>query len=180
MSEAAPVSTPTPTSTPTPNPTPAATVASQEWRVRPAGHSDVEAVAVAVRELLRELGGAPPELQAMQAAARTLIGSAEAGVVLVAQADEGVVGVLGASWQMAIHVPGCYALIQDLWVERAWRGRAVGAGLLAALFELARAKEFARVEVGLPGESFARFAATEAFYLANGFTANGPRLRRLL
>jgi len=151
-----------------------------EWRVRPAGHSDVEAVAVAVRELLLELGGAPPELQAMQAATRTLIGSPEAGAVLVAQAGEGVVGVLGASWQMAIHVPGPYALIQDLWVERAWRGRAVGAGLLEALFELARAEELARVEVGLPRESFARFAATEAFYLGNGFTANGPRLRRLL
>jgi len=151
-----------------------------EWRVRPAGHSDVEAVAVAVRELLLELGGAPPELQAMQAATRTLIGSPEAGAVLVAQAGEGVVGVLGASWQMAIHVPGPYALIQDLWVERAWRGRAVGAGLLEALFELARSEELARVEVGLPRESFARFAATEAFYLGNGFTANGPRLRRLL
>jgi hypothetical protein len=34
--------------------------------------------------------------------------------------------------------------------------------------------------VGLPLESFSHFEATEAFYLTNGFTPNGPRMRRLL
>lgn len=180
MSEAAPVGS----QTPLPTTTPAATAVSQEWRVRPAGHGDVEAVAVAVRELLLELAGTPPGIlpgvPAMQAAVRALIDRPSAGVVLVAQADEGLVGVLGASWQMAIHVPGPYALIQDLWVDPAWRGRAVGAALLDGLFELARAKQFARVEVGLPRESFAGFAGTEAFYLGNGFAPNGPRMRRVL
>jgi len=157
-------------------------VVGQQWQVRAAGHEDAQAVAVAVRELLLELGGTPPALPAMRVAVATLIDSPWAGAVLVAQApaQQGLVGVLGASWQMAIHVPGSYALIQDLWVDPAWRGRAVGAGLLAALFELARGKYFERVEVGLPRESFARFAATEAFYLGNGFEPNGPRMRRRL
>jgi GNAT superfamily N-acetyltransferase len=154
--------------------------AGQQWRVRPAGHGDVEAVAVAVRELLAELDGTPAALPAMEAAVRALIDNPWAGAVLVAESDDGLVGVLGASWQVAIHVPGYYALIQDLWVDPASRGRNVGRGLLAALFELARSKHFERVEVGLPRESFARFAATEAFYLGEGFTPNGPRMRRLL
>jgi GNAT superfamily N-acetyltransferase len=153
---------------------------SREWWVRPAGHGDVHAVAVAVRELLLELDGTPPSMPAMQAAARALIDSPTAGAVLVAQADAGLVGVLAASWQTAIHVPGTYALIQDLWVHPGWRGRAIGGELLAELFELARAKRVERVEVGLPRESFTRFAATEAFYLANGFAPNGPRMRRSL
>jgi GNAT superfamily N-acetyltransferase len=155
-------------------------VPARSWEVRPAGHDDVEAVAGAVCELLLELGGTPPAMQAMQATVRTLIDSPWAGAVLVAQADGELVGVLGASWQTAIHVPGMYALIQDLWVHRAWRGRAIGGGLLAALFELARDRHFERVEVGLPRESFARFAATEAFYLGHDFTPNGPRMRRVL
>jgi GNAT superfamily N-acetyltransferase len=154
--------------------------AGQQWRVRPAGHGDIEAVAVAVRELLAELDGTPAALPAMEAAVRALIDNPWAGAVLVAESDDGLVGVLGASWQVAIHVPGYYALIQDLWVDPASRGRNVGRGLLAALFELARSKHFERVEVGLPRESFARFAATEAFYLGEGFTPNGPRMRRLL
>jgi GNAT superfamily N-acetyltransferase len=165
---------------PTSSRAPALATAGQQWRVRPAGHGDVEVVAVAVRELLAELDGTPAPLPAMQAAVRTLIDSPWLGAVLVAEADGGLVGTLAASWQIAIHVPGSYALIQDLWVDPAWRGRDIGGGLLAALFELARSKGFERVEVGLPRESFARFATTEAFYLGNGFAPNGPRMRRLL
>ncbi len=159
---------------------PGADPPAQAWHVRAARPDDAQAVAAAVRELLVELDGTPSAAPAMEDAARVLIDSPSAGVVLVAQAGGALVGVLGASWQMAIHVPGSYALIQDLWVHPAWRGQAVGRGLIAALCELARDRHMRRLEVGLPRESFPRFAATEAFYLGNGFTPNGPRMRRLL
>jgi GNAT superfamily N-acetyltransferase len=148
------------------------------WSVRLATRDDVEAVAGAVRALLLELDGTPSSAAAMEAATRTLIDSPWEGAVLVAQARVAIVGVLAASWQTAIHAPGSYALIQDLWVDPAWRGRAVGAGLMEALVELARGRRMERVEVGLPRESFNDFAATERFYLSNGFTPNGPRMRR--
>jgi branched-chain amino acid aminotransferase len=153
---------------------------AQAWHVRAARPDDAEAVAAAVRDLLIELDGTPSAVPAMEDAARVLIDSPSAGVVLEAQADGVLVGVLGASWQMAIHVPGSYALIQDLWVHPAWRGQAVGRGLITALCELARERHMRRLEVGLPRESFRRFAATEAFYLGNDFTPNGPRMRRIL
>ncbi len=38
----------------------------------------------------------------------------------------------------------------------------------------------ARIEVGLPRETFAAIGATEAFYRVNGFEHLGPRMRRLL
>lgn len=96
-----------------------------------------------------------------------------------AWAEGAVVGVLAASYQTALHVPGRYAVIQDLWVDPAWRSRAVGRELLEALFARARAKGMARAEVGLPRESFANIAATERFYAANGFAPLGPRMRRV-
>jgi GNAT superfamily N-acetyltransferase len=153
---------------------------ARAWTVRRAVQADAPAVAAAVRELLLELDGTPGAPLAMQDAASTLIVSPWAGAVLVAEASADLVGVLAASWQMAIHVPGSYALIQDLWVQRQWRGRSVGKDLLDALFELTRAKRLERVEVGLPRESFARFVSTESFYLDNGFAPNGPRMRRIL
>ncbi len=125
----------------------------------------------------------------MQAAARALLDDPQVGALLVAEAGSAtadaeaggaLVGVLGASWQTAIHVPGRYALIQDLWVHPSWRGQAVGAGLLAALFELARELALARAEVGLPREATRASQATEAFYRANGFTPLGARMRRML
>jgi GNAT superfamily N-acetyltransferase len=148
------------------------------WEIRLAGPEDVAAVAVAVRALLLELGGTPGELGAMEDATSALIEGQAAGVVLVAEIDRELVGVLAASWLTAIHAPGAYALIQDLWVRPDWRSRAVGGELLDALLELARGLGFSRVEVGLPRESFVRFAATEAFYRGNGFAPNGPRMRR--
>ena len=109
------------------------------------------------------------------------------GALLVAVAggedgspDERVVGVLAASWQHAIHVPGRYGTIQDLWVHPEWRSRAVGRELLAAFFELAREQGARRVEVGLPREDFPNLAQTETFYSANGFVHLGPRMRRVL
>jgi ribosomal protein S18 acetylase RimI-like enzyme len=153
---------------------------ASSWTVARASRADVAAVIVAVQELLLELGSTPPHTAAIERAARELIDDRDAGVVLVARVGQEIVGVLAASWQLAMHVPGRYATIQDLWVHRAWRSRAIGAELMTALVELARERGMARVEVGLPRESFPAIGATEAFYRANGFEALGPRMRRVL
>jgi GNAT superfamily N-acetyltransferase len=150
----------------------------RSWRVRAAEAGDAAAVAAAVSELSAELGARPAPARAIEATVRELLGSPSAGAVLVADSAELLVGVLAANWQLAIHLAGRYALIQDLWVDPRWRGRKIGGALLAALLELARARGCERVEVGLPRASFSGLAATEAFYRSHGFFAVGPRMRR--
>lgn len=159
---------------------PLAVQVTPSWHVRNATVEEVAAVATAVRELLLELGASPDSLPALEAVVRALLDDPAAGAVLVAQEGDQIVGVLAASWQIAIHVPGRYALIQDLWVHPRWRGQAIGRDLLEALFALARARQIARVEVGLPSESFPRIRATESFYLDNGFAQLGARMRMVL
>ena len=149
------------------------------WQVRDGELCDGEEITAAVAELLVELGATPPPPRAMREATRALLEDPRSGAVLVAEAEGALVGVLTASWQSAIHVPGRYGLIQDLWVHRSWRGRALGGALLAALAERAHALGVTRIEVGLPKESFPGLPATEAFYRANGFEALGPRMRRV-
>ncbi len=153
---------------------------AQRVRVRLAQVQDAAAVAAAVRELLLELSGDAPPAAALERAARSVLEDPTAGAVLLADDGEEVAGVLSASWQTAIHVPGRYALIQDLWVSPDHRGQAIGRELLLALFDLAVEREIVRVEVGLPSERFAGLRATEAFYLANGFSSLGPRMRQML
>jgi GNAT superfamily N-acetyltransferase len=148
--------------------------------VREAGAEDAGAVAAAVEALLVELGGSCPERAALEAEVRALLADPAVGSVLVAEAGGELVGVLSASWQRAIHVPGVYATIQDLWVAADWRSRGVGAELVEAIASQARARGVGRLEVGLPRESFAAIASTRSFYERNGFEHLGPRMRRLL
>jgi GNAT superfamily N-acetyltransferase len=153
---------------------------ASEGTVREAGDGDVAAVAGAVESLLLELGGRRPERHEVETEVRALLGDPAGGSVLIAEADGEIVGVLSASWQRAIHVPGIYATIQDLWVDEAWRSRGVGAELVEAIASQARARGVSRLEVGLPRETFAAIASTESFYERNGFEHLGPRMRRLL
>jgi para-aminobenzoate synthetase len=147
------------------------------WHVRSARGDDIPAVVAAVEELLLELGGKPAGTRALEEATRELLADRDAGALLVAQANHAIIGVLGASWQTAIHAAGRYALIQELWVNPSWRSNEIGSDLLVALFALARERQITRVEVGLPRESFAGIVATEVFYRRNGFTPLGPRMR---
>jgi GNAT superfamily N-acetyltransferase len=148
--------------------------------IRLASTDEAAAVAAAVRALLSELDGTPPDSAAMESAARALLADPDAGTVLVADVDGQLVGVLAASWQVAIHVPGRYALIQDLWVRPDWRSRAVGAGLVDALVALADERRVVRLEVGIPRDDFPRLEATRGFYARNGFETLGTRMRRVL
>jgi GNAT superfamily N-acetyltransferase len=156
---------------------PAATVPAT---IRPASDEDSAAVAAAVEALLVELGGRRPPRPELEAEVQAALDDPGIGAILVAEAGGEIVGVLSASWQRALHVPGRYATIQDLWVDSGWRSRGVGAELVDALADLCRAEGVGRIEVGLPRESFAAIGATEAFYSGNGFEQLGPRMRRLL
>lgn len=151
-----------------------------ESTVREAGADDVEAVATAVESLLLELGGRRPERSDLETEVRAHLDDPDGASVLIAEAGGEVVGLLSASWQRAIHVPGVYATIQDLWVDEAWRSRGVGAELVEAIASQARTRGVSRLEVGLPRETFAAIASTESFYRRNGFEHLGPRMRRLL
>lgn len=148
--------------------------------VRRAAAEDLNAAVDAIRELLIELGGTPPSTEAMTAAAGELIDTPEAGLLLLAEQDGELVGVAATSFQLAIHTAGRYALLQDLWVKPSHRSGSIGRQLIEALAEECRALGLPRIEVGLPSEEFPRLQATQRFYLRNGFSPLGPRMRRRL
>jgi GNAT superfamily N-acetyltransferase len=150
------------------------------WDIREARHADVPAVAAGINQLLEELGGKAGNTEELQRVAHALVEDEGAGVLLVAENLNEIVGVLGVSWQVAIRIPGRYGLIQEMWVHPAFRGMTMGGDLIVALFDIARRQGVKRLEVGLPTERYPHLDATEAFYVNNGFTTIGTRMRRLL
>ncbi len=158
------------------------TAAGPTWTVVRASADDVPGAARAIARLLEELGAQAPTLGPMEDAARRVVDDPAAGVLLVAKdlTDGTIVGVLGASWSVAIHQGGRYAVIEELWVDPAWRGHAVGRRLVGVLVdELLPRAGVGCVEVGLPRPSFAGLEATAGFYLTCGFSPVGPRMRRV-
>ena len=150
------------------------------WEIREATHDDVPAVVTGVRELLVELGGKPLATPVLAETAHALIDDASTGVVLVAEQGNELVGIIGVSWQVAMRIPGRYGVIQELWVKPEFRYMTIGADLLRALAEVARKQGVERIEVGLPSERYPALDATEAFYINNGFTQIGTRMRRVI
>jgi GNAT superfamily N-acetyltransferase len=148
------------------------------WEIREATHDDVPEVVTGVRELLVELGGKPLATPLLAETAHALIDDDGAGVVLVAEQEGEVVGILGVSWQIAMRIPGRYGVIQELWVKPECRYMTIGADLIGALVQLARKQGVERIEVGLPSERYPGLSATEAVYINNGFTQIGMRMRR--
>jgi len=145
--------------------------------VRPAVLDDSRAIAVGVRALLRELSGnSTREVERFEETYASLLAPESAGGVLVAVGLAGVVGLLTYSVHVALRVGGDYALIEELWVEPAVRGRGVGLLLLDAVRAEGARLQCRRLEVGLPSSTFVGLADTRDFYLNAGFRALGERL----
>jgi branched-chain amino acid aminotransferase len=151
--------------------------------VRRAGDGDLDVVLSGVLGLLRELSGDPTRALAAgsRESARAIIGDRSLGTVLVASTGAGeAAGILTASCQSAIRAGGPYLLIQELYVSPEHRSAGVGAELIRHLARDAAERGLTLVEVGLPGPGSDTRSRTRGFYLRQGFTETGPRMRRVL
>jgi GNAT superfamily N-acetyltransferase len=146
--------------------------------VRVAQPADSPTVCAGVRALLSELGGGAAGLRSYEAAFHAILARPSESTLLLAQEEgERLVGLLGASWPLALRTGGRYGLIQELWVQPDRRGREIGRLLLEALAWHARRRGLGVLEVGLPSDRYEALAATRSFYERNGFVALGERMR---
>lgn len=100
-----------------------------------------EADVVAVARLLPQLSSAPPP----DRAALRAIASAPGTILLVARVDGRVVGSLTL---VTFHIPsGIRAVIEDLVVDQAVRGRGIGLALVGEALRAARAAQARNVDL---------------------------------
>lgn len=161
-------------------------------KIREAQSADAAAIGRLVHALLSEL--APPgpdgvgtlalDMGEITDRARRLFEGEARVWALLAEADDGAagdgaaLGVLMLNECAAIYAGGAFGEITELYVAPEHRASGLGAGLIAAAADFARARGWPRLEVGAPDQP--RWSRTVAFYRRNGFEEVGPRLRRLL
>ena len=114
-----------------------------------------------------------PELQAE--ALRAILDSPETGTILVLRETDGIVGMVSLLYTVSTFLGGRVALLEDLVVDPARRGRGHGHELLRGAIEHARGAGCRRITLLTDGHN----AAARAFYEASGFQASSMQPYRL-
>jgi len=99
--------------------------------------------------------------------------------VLVAKNDRNeIIGILTLSVNFAIYTNGEYGVIDEMYVDSAYRSKGVGALLVDAACDIGRKAGWNRIDVTAPeSEGWER---SRRFYEKLGFIFTGPKLKLLL
>ena len=145
-------------------------------RFRIADSNDSEIVADMVARLLSELGGISVEKEAyLQTSKKLLSDNKQYTVFLAYSAQNDYIGFISVFESSAIYTSGAFGVIQELFVSPEYRSSKIGRGLLSEAKNHAIHKGWKRLEVGAPNPE--KWGRTVSFYLREGFTAIGPRLK---
>jgi PhnO protein len=137
--------------------------------VRAARPQDGPAIEALLEQLFEGHSDVRADPSARRAAMPELLAS-DRMRVLVAEDDQGVVGLISFSFDLALRYAGEYAQVEELIVDPRGRGLKLGALLVSSAIAEARARGCR--EIGL----YAR-EETRAFYEKLGFRYAGPEVR---
>ena len=145
-------------------------------QIRHAHVDEAPVVAVLIARLLAELGD-DVDSRSVLKTTRKLLAAGDVAALL-ALVDGRPAGVVTLNQCAAIYAGGRFGEICELYVGPDDRSAGLGRRLIEAALDHARQCGWVRLEVGAPPQP--RWQRTADFYLANGFTLVGPRLRHLL
>nr|WP_320050313.1 GNAT family N-acetyltransferase [uncultured Desulfuromonas sp.] len=91
--------------------------------------------------------------------------------VVAALEDEEVIGFGALCESHSLYAEGAFGIVQEFYVQPAYRCKGVGRQLIEALREVARQKNWTRLELCTP--PVPEFNRTVAFYQENGFEITG-------
>ena len=143
--------------------------------IRRAGARDAPVVACLVDALLAELGSGPSQLGERTATAGRLLALDDRVFGFLAHDEAAPVGAMMLAESLSIYAGGAFGVITELYVTPGHRSSGVAPRLVAAGAALGRARGWRQLEVGAPHQP--AWARSLHFYLRNGFTEIGPRLR---
>lgn len=146
-------------------------------KIRKAAKDDAAVTAGMVRALLDELCGEPVQwdTDAKQELCRDMVAAGDYIVFHAVNGDGDVVGMMTLAETESLYAGGKIGLVQELYVVPSMRCQALGKTLIEKAIDYARERQWYRLEVGAP--AYPQWARTKEFYLREGFTEIGPRLK---
>ena len=147
---------------------------SDQVIIRPAAENDRRIVIELLQALTSALAhdGIPFRETGDGAAIMSFI-AGERGCLFLAKEKEEVLGLVSASFNLALRYDGEYAQVEELIVTEAARGKGIGGKLIEAV--IAAARKRGCIEIGLYA-----VPRNQPFYEKMGFTYAGPDMRMTL
>ncbi len=149
-------------------------------KIKKASIGDSRAVSDLVTKLLLELDPAAQKevkVASLDEVANHLMVSGKI-ISLLAFKDRKPIGVLNLHEGVAVYAGGLFGTISELYVVPGYRSVGIGRKLILAAKKEAANRNWKRLEVGAPGKK--EHPESYKFYLNNGFSEIGPRLRNIL
>jgi GNAT superfamily N-acetyltransferase len=143
--------------------------------VEPATDGDIPALCELLALLFAQEAEFAPDASAQRRGLAGIIGDPRIGSILVAREDGAAVGMVNLLFTVSTALGERVALLEDMVVAPAARGRGVGAELLAHAIAHARARGCRRITLLTDGAN----EAAQRFYARHGFAASGMLPMRL-
>ncbi|MGA2733901.1 MAG: GNAT family N-acetyltransferase [Syntrophobacteraceae bacterium] len=145
--------------------------------IRRALTKDAETVSRLSRELFAELGHQPPFADFNQSVVfcHDILEKDEYLAFLAFDEKDFASGIITLSEGISIYAGGRFGVIRELYVVPEMRCKGVGNALLEKARELAKSRDWRRIEVTLPSKD--KWTRTYSFYAREGFKEIGPRLK---
>jgi GNAT superfamily N-acetyltransferase len=146
--------------------------------VRRANTQDAPVVARLVDALLAELSDTPSKLAQRAETALRLLTIEDRIFGFLATDGAHPIGAMMVSEGISIYAGGAFGIITELYIVPSHRSSGVAQRLIDAGATLGRERGWRQLEVGAPHQP--TWARSLKFYLRNGFTEIGPRLKLTL
>ena len=114
--------------------------------------------------------------QSQQTALRLLMAQPQQATILVARQQAHIVGMVSLQYSISTALGGPVATLEDLVVDPAYRGQAIGRRLLRYAIDRARQRGCLRITLLTDSDNL----AAQRFYARQGFTASGMMPLRLM
>ncbi|MHC4950412.1 MAG: GNAT family N-acetyltransferase [Planctomycetota bacterium] len=145
--------------------------------IQKATKCDAKVTVELIKALLDELDGSPIEWDIIKAErlCHEMIAQEDYVVFHSVNGAGDAVGLITIAETESLYAGGKIGIIQELYVVPSMRSQKLGQALIQRGVEYARERKWNRLEVSAP--AYPQWVRTKKFYLREGFTEIGPRLK---
>ncbi|WP_158606413.1 GNAT family N-acetyltransferase [Paenibacillus ginsengarvi] len=131
-----------------------------------------------VAKLLTELRGSSVEEHSLTSVVMECMTTDSYIAFLAFSENKECIGIISVSQVRAVYAGGLIGIIQELYVQPEMRSMHIGHKLVKTVVDYGVSRQWKRIEVGAPNQS--NWQKTFDFYVREGFSAIGPRLKKIL